>query len=71
MINIVTGAVLPDDMAQPISDAKITGQKLIKVFVDQRLIHNTKDFYSSLQKYKLVTFETLNKPMSVTEGKRL
>ena len=70
LINIVTGAVLPDDQAQPISEAKITGQKLVKDFAAQRLIHKTKDFYSPLQKYKLVTFESLNKPMSVTDGKR-
>ncbi len=33
LINILTGAVLPDDQAQPISNAKETGQKLLKDFL--------------------------------------
>ena len=69
LVNIASGAVLPNDMVDKLLAAKENGENEINEFVKQKIIENPNKFWEKISKLNTPTFETLNKVMTVPVSK--
>ena len=69
LVNIVNGAVLPNEMADNLLAVRENGENEINSFVIQKIIENPSKFWEKITKGNTPTFETLNKVMTVPISK--
>ena len=69
LVNIVNGAVLPNEMADKLLAARENGENEINEFVKQKIIENPGKFWEKISNVNTPTFETLNKVMTVPISK--
>ena len=61
LINIVTSIAAPDNVAISLSSTKENGTKEMSTFVEKRVNTDKIDFFSPIEKSKLLTFASMNK----------
>ena len=63
MVNIVTSIAASDNIAISLSSVKENGTKEMSTFVEKRANADEIDLFSPIEKPKLLTFASMNKPL--------
>ena len=72
LVVVTTGDVASNAIKQDLLGVEESGKKVIKEFIETRLIKKDKKFHDTLKQQKVKTFETLyTVPVSVDKGKTI
>ena len=63
LINIATSTVATEEITDSLCNIRKKGETEMKKFINSRLLCQEKDFFDPVQKPKISTFTTLNKPL--------
>ena len=71
LLNIATGVVLPEDVAQTLVHSTEKGRQQMKTFVEQRINSNAVGFWEPIPNMKIKTFSSANKKIHVKSSDKL
>ena len=71
LLNIATGVVLPEDVAQTLVHSTEKGRQQMKTFVEQRINGNAVGFWEPISNMKIKTFSSANKKIHVKSSDKL
>ena len=71
LLNIATGVVLPEDVAQTLVHSTEKGLQQMKAFVEQRINSNAVGFWEPIPNMKINTFSSANKKIHVKSSDKL
>ena len=71
LLNIATGVVLPEDVAQTLVHSTEKGRQQMKAFVEQRINSNAVGFWEPIPNMKINTFSSVNKKIPVKSSDKL
>ena len=71
LLNIATGVVLPEDVAQTLVHSTEKGRQQMKAFVEQRINSNAVGFWEPIPNMKIKTFSSANKKIHVKSSDKL
>ena len=71
LLNIATGVVLPEDVAQNVVCSTEKGRQQMNVFVERRINSNTVNFWEPIPNIKVKTFSSANKKIRVKSNNKL
>ena len=71
LLNIATGVVLPEDVAQTLVHSTEKGLQQMKAFVEQRINSNAVGFWKPIPNMKIKTFSSANKKIHVKSSDKL
>ena len=71
LLNIATGVVLPEDVAQTLVHSTEKGRQQMKAFVEQRINSNAVGFWEPIPNMKIKTFSSANKKIQVKSSDKL
>ena len=71
LLNIATGVVLREDVAQTLVHSTKKGQQQMKAFVEQRINSNAVGFWEPIPNMKINTFSSTNKKIHVKSSDKL
>ena len=71
LLNIATGIVLPEDVAQTLVHSTEKGRQQMKTFVEQRINSNAVGFWEPIPNMKIKTFSSANKKIHVKSSDKL
>ena len=63
LVNIATSTVAPQEVANSLCGIRKEGEKRLKDFLDMRISSSEVDFFAPIQRPKLKTFASQNKPI--------
>ncbi|CAH3175616.1 unnamed protein product [Porites evermanni] len=66
LLNIATGVVLPEDVAQTLVHSTEKGRQQMKAFVEQRINSNAVGFWEPIPNMKIKTFSSANKKIHIS-----
>lgn len=61
LINLITGAIMPEDVIYSVINRDSIGQAMFNKFVENRLVNNTENFWKTMTKAKLKTWKNCYK----------
>ena len=71
LLNIATGVVLPDDVAQNLVRSTEEGREQMTAFVEKRINSNAVGFWEPIPNLKIMTFSSANKKIRVKSSEKL
>ena len=71
LLNIATGVVLPEDVAQTLVHSTEKGRQQMKAFLEQRINNNAVGFWEPIRNMKIKTFSSANKKIHVKSSDKL
>ena len=71
LLNIATGVVLPEDVAQTLVHSTEKGRQQMKAFLEQRINNNAVGFWEPVRNMKIKTFSSANKKIHVKSSDKL
>ena len=71
LLNIATGVVLPEDVAQNLVCSTEKGRQQMNVFVEKRINSNTVNFWEPIPNIKIKAFSSANKKIRVKSNDKL
>ena len=71
LFNLVTKAVMPEDVKRDLCEEPMIGEKLLQTFISTRIASGQTNLWAPMKKYHLKTWKTMAKRIKVTVGEKL